>query len=607
MSTKTIHSSRQKIKGGRLRIGDDWNAITIIALSQNNPLKAIAEFVENSIDAGARHITIIRGKERGQQYLKVIDDGQGLPCAEEGIPDFKYVATHICDSLKRQLKEKGAQNIQGEFGIGLLSFWTVGYKLAMVSSGKDGKSYQMGMEKDKPGYTVVRRAHLLPIKGTQLTISPLLPGIRMLNGEKIQRYLASELRDRIRISGVKIKIIDRTSRFEYDVEPRQFEGRLIHGLPSVNTTMGDVYVELYLAEKASGNFISLFRSGTRLLPDITTLDAFQCEPWNSGYFQGVIDAPFLHLTPGTRDGVIRDERFAEFCDSLTALKERLATIASEQSEAEEERMSKSILRSVQKAIRDALLILPPEEYDWFGIHKKDEYRQSEGGKDAPEGEDYIAEVNSPQNGINRAITQKEFFEIAGPLFSARIQPGSSIVQVGKTKSFRAVGLDRKRCQVEEALSYQWTIAEGKGAIDKQDSEVAIFTAPQEPGLTTLKLIVKQGDIVCEANSVITIVDLLIKMPIENNELSRKGLPGYTLESSAGQMWRSRYDDKRNIVVINSGHRDFIYAGKEKARKLRYICRLFAKELILQNFVGTAIEQLLERMVELSLYTEESLK
>ena len=40
---------------GKLRIGDDWNAITIIALFQNNPLKAIAEFVENSIDAGAQN------------------------------------------------------------------------------------------------------------------------------------------------------------------------------------------------------------------------------------------------------------------------------------------------------------------------------------------------------------------------------------------------------------------------------------------------------------------------------------------------------------------------------------------------------------------------
>jgi len=50
---------------GKLRIGDDWNAIRIIALSQTNPLKAIAEFVENSIDARAKTIVIERGREHG--------------------------------------------------------------------------------------------------------------------------------------------------------------------------------------------------------------------------------------------------------------------------------------------------------------------------------------------------------------------------------------------------------------------------------------------------------------------------------------------------------------------------------------------------------------
>ena len=48
---------------GRLRVGDDWNAIRIIALSQSNPLKAIAEFDENSIDAHAKTVTITRGRE----------------------------------------------------------------------------------------------------------------------------------------------------------------------------------------------------------------------------------------------------------------------------------------------------------------------------------------------------------------------------------------------------------------------------------------------------------------------------------------------------------------------------------------------------------------
>ena len=61
---------------GNLRIGDHWNAITIIALSQSNPLKAVAELVENSIDARAKAIVITRGKEKGQHYLRVKDDGK---------------------------------------------------------------------------------------------------------------------------------------------------------------------------------------------------------------------------------------------------------------------------------------------------------------------------------------------------------------------------------------------------------------------------------------------------------------------------------------------------------------------------------------------------
>jgi sensor histidine kinase regulating citrate/malate metabolism len=64
---------------GKLKIGDDWNAITIIALSQSNPLKAIAELVENCIDAQARTVTITRGREHGQHFLTIREDGEGVP------------------------------------------------------------------------------------------------------------------------------------------------------------------------------------------------------------------------------------------------------------------------------------------------------------------------------------------------------------------------------------------------------------------------------------------------------------------------------------------------------------------------------------------------
>ena len=47
--------------------------------------------------------------------------------------------------------------------------------------------------------------------------------------------------------------------------------------------------------------------------------------------------------------------------------------------------------------------------------------------------------------------------------------------------------------------------------------------------------------------------------------------------------------------------------KKKARKLKYIFHLFAKELVLNNFQGFDTDALLERMVELALYTEEHLR
>ena len=175
---------------GKLRIGDDWNAITIIALSQSNPLKAVAEFVENSIDAGATEIEIIRGREKNEPYLRIRDNGHGIPKDNQGLPNFKYVATHICDSIKRQLKVSGAgAGLQGEFGIGLLSFWTVGETLRMRSPSADGKSYEMRMAKGDPNYTVTPQRTLFAENGTELTIKPLLPGLRKFSGEKIQCYL----------------------------------------------------------------------------------------------------------------------------------------------------------------------------------------------------------------------------------------------------------------------------------------------------------------------------------------------------------------------------------------------------------------------------------
>lgn len=594
--------SPDSASSGKLRIGDHWNAISIIALSQSNPLKAVAEFVENSIDAHAQHITIIRGREKGKSYLRIIDDGDGLPRGDDGIPDFKYVATHICDSIKRQMKSQGKQGIQGEFGIGLLSFWTVGEQLSLVSPGEDGKSYEMHMSKGDPTYKVTRRRRLLADHGTQLTVSPLLPGIRHFTGEKLEWYLASELRDRIRTSGVEIRILDRQARAEYLVQPQAFSGRHLDKLKSPKTPFGMVYVELYLDEPRPTNSVGLYRSGTRVLENMAELDEFQHAPWTSGYLQGVIDAPFLHLTPGTRLGVIQDDAFAAFREALTPLAATLDAIIAEVKHAEEEEVNRDTLKSIQRAFREALLALPEEEYDWFdvyGVNGRSPKRTGRPGSPliTASSPDAAAEEEPPQ--------QKAFFEHAGPLHAVRISPTTSVVSVRQQRNLRAVARDRGRRVVEDELTFDWDIIAGGGTLDHYDRECVVYTASGEPELVQLRVTVTQGKIECSAEGVITVTDSLLPDRPKSND--QRGLPDYTFENAPGELWRSRYDTEQNLIVINAGHRDFVYSTRQKTLKLRYVCRLFSKELVIHNFPGYSSEQLLERMIELSLYTEEHLR
>ncbi len=592
---------------GRLRIGDDWNAITIIALSQSSPLKAIAELVENSIDAKAHTVTITRGREHGRYFLAIRDDGEGVPRDREGRPDFRYVATHICDSVKRRLKADGTAGLQGEFGIGLLSFWTLGEELTMTSTGTDRRPYQMVMRKGDPGYAVGPKRSLFGEVGTEVRIAALLDGVRTLSGEKIQWYLAAELRDRIRHTGVRITIIDRLARKQYAVEPRQYEGRLLHQLPPLQTPLGDVYVELYLHEPQESNRVALYRRGTRVIDDLTLLDELAHPPWNSRWLQGHLDAPFLELTPGTRAGIIRDSTYTALCLALQPLETKLIEIIEAQRRAEEEKASREQLRTIQRAFREALLTLPAEEYDWFdiGAHRHQTAAARPGD----------TALQAPSNGFEEAplgvqpepggAEQRQFFEFPGPLFSVAISPASSMVRVGTTKELRALPRDRSRRRVEDDLQFDWQIIDGLGTLSHAHNQVATFLAAEEPGLTRIKVTVRQRDIVCASEALITVTHELLSQ-INPATTPARGLPGYTFERAPGESWRSKLDGKRNVIVINNGHRDFVYASRTKSLKLRYLVRLYAKELVLHNFAGLPADHLLERMVELSLRTEEHL-
>src|SRR2546430_9878917 len=118
--------------------------------------------------------------------------------------------------------------------------------------------------------------------------------------------------------------------------------------------------------------------------------------------------------------------------------------------------------------------------------------------------------------------------------------------------------------------------------------------------------VRQRDVTCTAEALITITATL-EAAMSTAIVNARGLPGYTFERAAGELWRSRFDAERNLIVVNSGHRDFVFATRSRALQLRYLVRLYVKELVLKNFAGQSAEQVAERMIELSLYVEEKLK
>ena len=267
--------------------------------------------------------------------------------------------------------------------------------------------------------------------------------------------------------------------------------------------------------------------------------------------------------------------------------------------------------SVQGALKEARLALPAEEYDWFDLHCGEGRRRprstaeaAPGDASAPPAEHALA-VQAP-GPADDSQPQRQFFEFAGPLFSVVISPTSSVVEVGGSRALRAVARDRARRPVEETLAFAWKVLEGDGTLEPLDSEIARFHATSEPGLARVEVVATQGDVVCGAEAQITVSASLVSRT-GTGDSTYQGLPGYTYQKAAGELWRSRFDAERNLVVINNGHRDFVYAARTKTLKLRYVCRLFAKELVLKNFVGVPPEQLLERLLELTLYSEENLR
>jgi hypothetical protein len=298
-----------------------------------------------------------------------------------------------------------------------------------------------------------------------------------------------------------------------------------------------------------------------VIEDLSTLPGLDHGPWASRYVQGLVDVPFLNLTPGTRSGIVQDERYAGLVSAIEPLESHLKGLIEEQRRAEEEQASQQSLKAIQKAFHEAMLALPREEYDWFDVQGRSRQegsavKLSAGGvPDGTDWEDLLPGL--PQSGRTDSA-QRQFFDYAGPLFSVVVSPASSTAPLNEIRKFRALPRDRSRRRVIDDLQFVWQMVEGEGTLEGATNQEVQYRAPGAPGLARLSVTVTQRDVARSAEALITVTDSL-EAAMSPAVVNARGLPGYTFERAAGELWRCRFDGDRNIIVFNSGHRDFVYA------------------------------------------------
>jgi hypothetical protein len=604
---KRQSTSSRTISSGRLRIGDEWNAIEIIARTQTHPLKAICELTENALDAGAHEVAIVRRRTHGEVFLEVIDDGRGVARDEDGLPDFARIATHVCDSMKRHLAEQDRRGIHGEFGIGLLSFWSLGDSLRMVSAGTDGALYEMQLERGNRTYTVRPVRGQLSAGGTRVIVGPLLPTTRnIVTGEKLQRFLSEELRDRIRNTRAQVRILDHLSHKQLAVEPREFSGERLPVSPRWPTPFGDVHAELYFQTDGEGGDrgVAVCKDGTRVLRNITALEQFQHSPWTDARIVGVLDFGAFALAPGTRSGIVPDERLMAFVAAVQEIESAVLSEIAQRDAAESDRASRDILRQVHRAFVSALRDLPSNEYLFFDIPDS---RQGLGKPPAANG--------ASAEGITLAEKRPEAFEESpaigddqillplepGILAAVRIRPHSARREPGSDCRLSATAMDASGVVIEEGVEFGWHVVDGAGELHGVEGPVCCVKSA-EPGQVIVEVRAAQG----EASATDQATVKFLKNTGDNAEDATKGLPAYRLEAEHGQSWRSRYDVAKNEIVINSAHRDFLASKASPAKHRRYVGKLYAKEVVLINFPHESPAGVLDRLVELTLRTEDVL-
>lgn len=609
-------SSEADVVRGKVKAHDPFELIRWLAFSQPDPRKALAELVQNSLDAGARTIRVTRIRERGRPCLRLLDDGEGVISDLPRRDALQYIATHIGHSRKRQLspQERLTLMTQGQYGIGLLGFWCLGEVLEMRSAVPGDRPHRLVLHRDRPDFVVepLRSRLSMDERWTEVVILGLhREAQNALVGRRAADYLASELRGQLLGRDVSLVIEDRMSRGLAQkvlaVRPPQFLGERIGGLTQLDVPgYPPVRVEVYLSgpdeEGVDPKQLAVFSAGTLVADSFHELAFLGLDrlPWTDSRLTGLVDFPAFQVAPGSRRGVLADEAAGAFARALGSV-EPLLTAALESLERRRaDESDRALVRDLQRAFRDFYRKRP--SYEMLPVRSKEDRglasAEGDGAMGASAGVNSGSEVSGDVE--HETGEEREPLDLlpSGPLATVRITPSPVRVECSGTRRLRARACDAAARPIDEPATFEWSLLGDVGRIEQESPGRAVLYASAQEAEGSVLVTVRAGPNEAHARAEVAVVEEIA--PARSDE----GIPEPEFLNEPGGAWRSRLVDGK--WQVNIGHKEFRAIAGRPALKLRYLALLFSKEVVLRSNQDPRLDRPLEQLVEVAAYADWNL-